>query len=195
MLEGNIINQFAAPLMAARQQQNALMQQQYAGQQNGLAGLFQQAAQYNAMQQYGGPQAGSGGASALDVAGKAIGLNEGSQKAALQEFLKNGGQNLDPAVTAWCAAFVDASLQQSGSKGTGKLNARSYLDWGSPVDTPQKGDIAVFSRGDPDGWKGHVGFFQGYNEDGSINVLGGNQGGGVNVSPYSANRLLGFRRG
>jgi hypothetical protein len=74
--------------------------------------------------------------------------------------------------------------------------ARSFLDWGAPVDTPQQGDIAVFSRGDPDGPYGHVGFFAGYNPDGTIRVLGGNQGaeGAVSIANYDPSRLLGFRR-
>ena len=131
---------------------------------------------------------------AFDLAAQQIGLNESAKAPALQEFLRNGGQNLDPAVTAWCAAFVDATLQQSGGQGTGKLNARSYLDWGSPVNEPQRGDVAVFSRGDPNGWQGHVGFFDGYDEAGNVRVLGGNQGDAVSVSTYDKSKLLGFRR-
>lgn len=132
---------------------------------------------------------------ALQIAGQQIGLDEQDQRAALTEYLRNGGQNLDPATTAWCAAFVNASLSHAGGQGTDKLNARSYLDWGQPVDQPREGDIAVFSRGDPNGWQGHVGFFKGYDDQGNILVLGGNQGDKVSVAPYSANRLLGFRRG
>lgn len=131
----------------------------------------------------------------LDRAAAAIGLNETDKAAALQDYLTTGGQNLDPATTAWCAAFVNATLQQSGMEGTNSLAARSFLDWGQAVDEPQLGDIAVFSRGDPNGWQGHVGFFQGYNPDGTINVLGGNQGDAVTVAAYSPDRLLGFRRG
>ena len=134
-------------------------------------------------------------ANAFDIAAQQIGLNEHGQRAALSDYLQTGGQNLDPAVTAWCAAFVDASLQQSGGQGTGALNARSYMDWGQGVDEPQRGDVAVFSRGDPNGWQGHVGFFDSYNDDGSINVLGGNQSDSVSVQSYGADRLLGFRRG
>ena len=132
---------------------------------------------------------------AMSVAASAIGFNETSQAAALRDYLSTGGQNLDPATTAWCAAFVNATLTKSGQQGTGKLNARSYLDWGQPVDQPQRGDVAVFSRGDPNGWQGHVGFLDGYNKDGTIRVLGGNQGGAVSIANYGADRLLGFRRG
>ena len=131
---------------------------------------------------------------AFRAAGQRLGMNEREQNAALQEFMRNGGQNLDPAVTAWCAAFVNASLSEAGMQGTNSLAARSFMDWGVPVDTPQRGDIAVFSRGDPNGWQGHVGFFDSYAPDGRINVLGGNQGDAVSVAPYDASRLLGFRR-
>ena len=123
-----------------------------------------------------------------------MGLNERDQRAAIQDYLATGGANLDPATTAWCAAFVNATLQQSGGQGTGSNMARSFLNWGQSVDEPQEGDLAVFSRGDPNGPFGHVGFFKGYDENGNILVLGGNQGDAVSVAPYSPDRLLGFRR-
>lgn len=132
--------------------------------------------------------------SPFDLAAQQIGLNENEKGPAIQEYLRNGGQNLDPSVTAWCAAFVNSTINQSGGSGTDKLNARSFMKWGQPVDTPQRGDVAVFSRGDPKGWQGHVGFFDSFNDDGRINVLGGNQNDGVNISPYDKSRLLGFRR-
>lgn len=130
----------------------------------------------------------------MEVAAQQIGLNEREQRAALQEFMANGGVNLDPAVTAWCAAFVNATLAQSGMEGTGALNARSFMNWGEEVTEPQRGDIAVFSRGDPNGWQGHVGFFDGYDENGQIRVLGGNQSDAVSIASYDPSRLLGFRR-
>lgn len=135
-------------------------------------------------------------ANPLDLAAKHLGMNETDQRAALTEYLSNGGARLDPAVTAWCAAYVNATLQQSGYQGTGSNLARDFLKWGEAVDTPQRGDIAVFSRGDPNGPYGHVGFFDGYNEDGTIRILGGNQGdsGEVSLAGYGQDRLLGFRR-
>lgn len=130
---------------------------------------------------------------AFALAGKQIGLNEREQGAALREYMANGGVNLDPATTAWCAAYVNATLKQTGMDGTGSNMARSFLDWGQETKTPRKGDLAVFRRGDPNGPYGHVGFFDGYNPDGSIRVLGGNQGDSVSLSNYSADDLLGFR--
>lgn len=97
--------------------------------------------------------------------------------------------------TAWCAAFVGAMLKRSGLPHTGKLNARSYLNWGEPValDDAQPGDVVVFSRGDRNGWQGHVAFFV-RKEGSKIVVLGGNQKNQVNEKPYAATRLLGIRR-
>lgn len=123
-----------------------------------------------------------------------LGMNERDQGAALSEYMANGGVNLDPEVTAWCAGAVQAALAEAGIEGTGSLAARSYLDWGQPVDQPEQGDLAVFSRGAPGSGQGHVGFFDGYNPDGSIRVLGGNQGDGVSIDSFGANALLGFRR-
>jgi uncharacterized protein (TIGR02594 family) len=132
--------------------------------------------------------------SPMAIAENLLGMGEVPNRAQLRDFMETGGANLDPVTAAWCAAFVNASLGHAGVEGTGKLNARSFLDWGQPVEQPRRGDVAVFSRGDPNGWQGHVGFFDGYNEDGTIRVLGGNQGDAVSYANYSPNALLGFRR-
>jgi len=98
--------------------------------------------------------------------------------------------------TAWCAAFVGAMLKRAGMAHTGKLDARSYLDWGEevPLSQAQEGDLVVFWRESPDSWKGHVGFFVGRTRIGHIRVLGGNQSDQVNIATYSDDRLLGVRR-
>jgi uncharacterized protein (TIGR02594 family) len=129
----------------------------------------------------------------LDTAASAIGLNESDKKAALQSYLRDGGVNLDPATTAWCAAFVNATLQKAGLPGTGSLMARSFLKYGTPTEEPKPGDIAVFSRGAAP--FGHVGFYQGMTPDGKyVKVLGGNQANAVNVKNYPASRILGYRQ-
>jgi uncharacterized protein (TIGR02594 family) len=96
--------------------------------------------------------------------------------------------------TAWCAAFVGAMLHRAGMPKTGLLTARSYLDWGVPVDRKdaREGDIVIFTRGNST-WQGHVAFFVKDNGD-TVTVLGGNQSNAVNRKPYAANRLLGIRR-
>jgi len=98
--------------------------------------------------------------------------------------------------TAWCAAFVGAILVSAGITSTGKLNARSYMQFGKsvPLGRAEQGDIAVFWRGKKDGWQGHVAFFDHYDsKSDTIYVLGGNQGNKVSIAGYSAARLLGVR--
>lgn len=132
--------------------------------------------------------------SPYDFALTKLGKGEVPDRDDLRQYLSTGGANLDPKTTAWCAAFVNASLGQAGIKGTGSNLARSFLNWGEGVKEPAKGDLAVFSRGDPNGPFGHVGFFDSYTPDGRIKVLGGNQGNAVSYGTYDSGQLLGFRR-
>jgi uncharacterized protein (TIGR02594 family) len=113
----------------------------------------------------------------------------------VKDFATVGHSWVKDDETAWCAAFVGARLEEAGIASTKKLNARSYLDWGTPIDIvdAQEGDIVVFWRGSKNSWKGHVGFFV-RTEGNNIIVLGGNQSNMVRESPYSLNRLLGVRR-
>lgn len=131
---------------------------------------------------------------AAQIMGKYVGLHERTDNKAIADFIRNAtGFNINPAVTPWCAAFVNAALGAAGIKGTGSLAARSFLNFGIPVTEPKVGDIVVLSRGNNPA-QGHVGFFQGYDSNGNILVLGGNQGNRVSVASYSPKRLLGFRR-
>lgn len=129
----------------------------------------------------------------IRTAESALGLNEDKQKGLVSQYLSEGGVNIDPSQTAWCAAFVNATLSKTGLDGTGALNARSFLNWGEEVTTPQLGDVVVLSRG-TDPALGHVGFFKGFDAQGNILILGGNQGDEVSVKSYNADRLLGYRR-
>lgn len=110
-------------------------------------------------------------------------------------FREVGHEWVEDDSTAWCAAFVGACIERAGLRSTRMLNARSYLNWGVPVELAdaQEGDVVVFSRGDPNGWQGHVGFFV-KRAGTNIEVLGGNQSDAVNVSRYPVSRLLGVRR-
>lgn len=133
-------------------------------------------------------------ATAFDIARNMLGKGEIPDRAAIQDYLATGGVNLDPITTAWCAAFVNSSLKQAGIPGTGSNLARSFLKYGQEITQPQRGDIAVFSRGDPKGPYGHVGFFEGFDPNGDIRLLAGNQGDAVSEASVPAARLLGYRR-
>ena len=92
----------------------------------------------------------------------------------------------------WCSSFVDWALRQVVIAGTGSALARSWLDWGEPLDAPRPGCIAVLWRDDPASWKGHVGFF--VHEDGDeVVLLGGNQLESVREHRYPRANVLGYR--
>jgi uncharacterized protein (TIGR02594 family) len=93
---------------------------------------------------------------------------------------------------SWCSSFVNWSLAQAGFVGTGSALARSWLDWGEPLIEPVPGCIAVLSRDDPAGWKGHVGFFLRLDDE-HIHLLGGNQLDQVREHFYSKSIVLGYR--
>lgn len=134
---------------------------------------------------------------AYDLAQKEVGTVEwtkGDNPKVVAYFKDSGNAGVTTDSTAWCAAFVGAMLARSGIKGTGKLNARSYLDWGVHVarQDAQPGDVVIFKRGNSS-WQGHVAFFV-KDRGAKIDVLGGNQSDAVNVKGYAASQLLGIRR-
>ena len=92
---------------------------------------------------------------------------------------------------AWCAAFAGACLARAGYTPTGSLRARSYLDWGRPLDVPRRGAIAVLSRGSSPAL-GHVGFLIEDRGD-TVLILGGNQGDTVSIAAFPRSRVLGYR--
>lgn len=142
--------------------------------------------------------------SPLDIAQQWVGYDErnSEQAKALTQFFKNAGVDpINPAATPWCAAFLNSVLGSAGLEQTGALTARSFLDYGTPVQKAQVGDIVVFDRGG--GWRGHVGIITAINGNGTYSVLGGNQrvdgqgenGFQVNIRQFPADgKVLGIRR-
>lgn len=98
--------------------------------------------------------------------------------------------------TPWCAAFVGAVCAESGMVGTGRLNARSYLEWGYAIkkEEAEKGDIVVLWRGAREGKQGHVGFFDAFDGKAGVRILGGNQDDKVSIKSYPVARILSIRR-
>ncbi len=112
----------------------------------------------------------------------------------IEMFAKSGHSWVQDDETAWCAAAMNTWLLEGGLRGTGKLNARSFLDWGREhTGKPEKGVIAVFERGNS-AWQGHVAFCTGRETDTHIEVLGGNQQNQVNKQWKRKDKLLGLRK-
>ena len=126
-----------------------------------------------------------------------INFSESTHRQELKELT-----GVDPKRTEWCAAFVNAVLEESDIKSNKDhaypLTARAFLDWGQKVSKKdvQPGDIVVFPRGN-EGWQGHVGFYiktQIVNDVEYYYILGGNQSSKVSLELYRSNRVLGIRR-
>ena len=128
-----------------------------------------------------------------------LGLKEAPGKAnnpKVQKFYADCGWPKDtPDSTAWCAGFVGACLVRNGYPTPPKasnLMARSYRNYGIACE-PKVGAIAVFPRGKPP--SGHVGFVAKVNANGTVDLLGGNQGDAVSIAKgtYKIKDALAFR--
>lgn len=123
----------------------------------------------------------------IKIAKLYLNKSEKTDTAELKELL-----GINPATTPWCAAFVNAVEKMCGRKGTGKMLARSFLNYGTAVGVPQVGDIVVFKRGNSS-WQGHVGYYVSSDKE-FVTSLGGNQGDKVCYAKYPRTSVLGFRR-
>jgi uncharacterized protein (TIGR02594 family) len=78
---------------------------------------------------------------------------------------------------AWCAAFVNWCLRESGVKPLKSACAADWLKFGTPIQHAEKGAIIVLKpspQWEVKGGSGHVAFFGGV-EGSHIWILGGNQ--------------------
>lgn len=134
----------------------------------------------------------------FNIARSYIGTTEGPGPAdnpvIMEMYASVGHDRVEHDSVAWCAAFVGHCLERAGIRSTRKLTARSYLDWGVPVEVAdaEPGDIGVIPRGSSS-WQGHV-FFIDRIEGQWVWGLGGNQDDAVNVKRYPVSKLLGVRR-
>lgn len=104
------------------------------------------------------------------------------------EWLWNS--NPDDSKIPWCGGFVGSVFVDCGIlPAKNPQRALAWLDWGIPLDFPCVGAVVVFSRKGG----GHVGFVVGEDRNKNLMVLGGNQMDAVNVSPFSLDRVVGYR--
>jgi len=90
----------------------------------------------------------------------------------------------------WCADFMNFVLRRAGGKGTQSRAARSFLQYGSKLDGPRVGAIAILYRKGPN--NGHVGVVRGTDGQGNPIIVSGNHGNTVRQSVYSKDRVLAY---
>jgi uncharacterized protein (TIGR02594 family) len=158
----------------------------------GLIGQFQN------MSSVMGGMGGGGQMAALALASQYLGMNETTDRQAIAAFLKAGGAGLDPKVEAWCAAFVNSSLQQAGIRGSGSAVANSFQNWGMgvPLNQVMPGDVVLETKGKGPGQVGgHVGLGTGKYDGKRIGMLSGNSGNKVTDKMIPADGDVVVRRG
>ena len=122
-----------------------------------------------------------------------LNYTEVTHRQELKEFI-----GVDSKRTEWCAAFVNAVLEESDIPSNNNhmypLTARAFFDWGKTVNKEdiQPGDLVIFPRGSAS-WQGHVGFFAGATDTYWI-ILGGNQDNTVSYKLFKPSRAIGIRR-
>jgi uncharacterized protein (TIGR02594 family) len=132
----------------------------------------------------------------IDLAEELIGLHEVHDRLYLSQYMR-----IDPVNNEWCAAFVNAVLEEHGIPGSSSVSdyplmARSFLSWGEDIDPLfiKRGDIVVFPR---ETWQGHVGFYEKtvyFDEIPYYKILGGNQKDSVQYEFYKASDAIAVRR-
>jgi uncharacterized protein (TIGR02594 family) len=93
--------------------------------------------------------------------------------------------------TPWCSAFINWCFEMNGKKGTRSAAARSWLNWGAPIEKPVEGCVVILKRGAPP--SGHVCLFVKERNADTITCLGGNQADQVKYSHYPKSDVLGYR--
>jgi uncharacterized protein (TIGR02594 family) len=106
-------------------------------------------------------------------------------------FHATGHRNINDDETHWCSAFIMYCAKMNGLSYPKNAVARSWMKVGKKVEQPRVGDLVVFGWGQS--YHGHVVIYLGETE-GMIIGLGGNQDDEVNVTLFSKESILGYRR-
>ena len=135
----------------------------------------------------------------MQVATAEIGVQEVKGSKSNPQILKYakdaGFKNYNSDEIAWCSLFANWVALKAGLERTNSLWARSWLNVGIPVVSPEPGDIVVFWRESRNSGKGHVGFFQGFSDDKTrVYCIGGNQRDMVSTTGKPVDQVLGYRR-
>jgi uncharacterized protein (TIGR02594 family) len=94
----------------------------------------------------------------------------------------------------WCGLFAAHCVDRAGFRPPAiAIRAKAWAGWGGPISLaatrPPLGAVAVFERQGG----GHVGFVAEVHRDGSLGILGGNQGDAVNIRRFARDRLVALR--
>lgn len=145
---------------------------------------------------------GPGVQGALDKARSMLGLQEGRDRAKIQEV--TGKSGINPSTTPWCAAFAMNILKDAGVLDLKGLSNRNYCPtivswakdkgiWGQRGSyTPKPGDAIMFDWG-RDGTSDHIGIVEKV-ENGKVITIEGNSSNSVKRNTYElgSGKIMGY---
>ncbi len=145
---------------------------------------------------------GPGVQGALDKARSMLGLQEGRDRAKIQEV--TGKSGINPATTPWCAAFAMNILKDAGVMDLSGLSNRNYCPtivswakdkgiWGARGSyQPKPGDAIMFDWGN-DGTSDHIGIVEKV-ENGKVITIEGNSSNSVKRNSYElgSSKIMGY---
>lgn len=145
---------------------------------------------------------GPGVQGALDKARSMLGLQEGRDRAKIQEV--TGKSGINPATTPWCAAFAMNILKDAGVLNLDGLSNRNYCPtivswakdkgiWGQRGSyQPKPGDAIMFDW-EGDGTSDHIGIVEKV-ENGKVITIEGNSSNSVKRNTYElgSGKIMGY---
>jgi uncharacterized protein (TIGR02594 family) len=99
------------------------------------------------------------------------------------------GTNPTTRATLWCARFMNFVLERLGLPGTASDVAKSFASYGTRLEGPKVGAIAVMNRGKGGG---HVGVVSGFDKDGDPVIISGNHSRRVAEAVYDRSRIIAY---
>ncbi len=141
------------------------------------------------------PQTGTGGFAApppwMQIAIMEQGVEEWNpgNNPRIQQYLASVGLVNKPDETAWCAAFVNWCLEQSGYRGAKSGRVSDWWGWGRPV-AATYGAICILQPLTVDqASSGHIGFLHAMDAT-NVWLLSGNSKNQVRISAYPKAKLI-----
>lgn len=133
-----------------------------------------------------------------DIATLELGVHEtkGPEATArIVEYAKRTTLRATSDEIAWCSSFANFVVDTAGLSGTHSAAARSWLDWGAPLEAPILGCIVVFDRHDANNPNAaHVAICDHPDiSNGIIRCIGGNQSDAVTIARTPVTKVLGYR--
>jgi|GEM_PF-1993557 len=127
-----------------------------------------------------------------------VGLKEvpgiGSNQLILSWIQRFYPQITDDSQCAWCSIFMLVLFKECWyhTQGANPM-AKSWANLADSTEIglldAQRDDLAIFHRGDPTSWKGHVGVIGNINVEGNIVLLSGNHRNQVTLEAWPTDKL------